>query len=131
MIYSGHKLRKGLSTITLVSVANLEAMASSAPPSSPPGVQKLSKAFLANAAKRKDKFIQFFATGGILLLSMRSLGQKYRLHDLEEDTAALKKEQETLENQKNNIKRDLLHEASMEPTGLFTSRLRRLFGDQQ
>ncbi|KAL6207605.1 hypothetical protein ACLB2K_018562 [Fragaria x ananassa] len=106
-------------------------MASSAPPSSPPGVRKLSKAFLENAAKRKDKFIQFFATGGILLLSMRSLGQKYRLHDLEEDTAALKEEQETLENLKNKIKRDLLDEASMEPTGLFASRLRRLFGDQQ
>ncbi|XP_062019673.1 uncharacterized protein LOC133736252 [Rosa rugosa] len=105
-------------------------MASPAPPSSAPGARK-PLGFVANAVKRKDKFIQFFAMTGILLLSVRSLGQKYRLHDLQEDTAALKEEQETLDNRMNNIKRDLLHEASIEPTGLFASRLRRLFGDQQ
>ncbi|PRQ27305.1 hypothetical protein RchiOBHm_Chr6g0303941 [Rosa chinensis] len=107
-----------------------KVMASPAPPSSAPGARK-PLGFVANAVKRKDKFIQFFAMTGILLLSVRSLGQKYRLHDLQEDTAALKEEQETLDNRMNNIKRDLLHEASVEPTGLFASRLRRLFGDQQ
>jgi hypothetical protein len=102
----------------------------SAPPSSAPGVRK-PLGFVANAMKRKDSFIQFFAMTGILLLSARSLGQKYRLHDLHEDTAALKEEQQTLDNRMKNIKSDLLHEASLEPTGIFASRLRRLFGDPQ
>lgn len=66
---------------------------------------------------------------GILLLSVRSLGQKYRIHDLEEDTSALKEEQESLTNRMNNIKRSLLHEASLERTGVFASRLRYLFGE--
>lgn len=42
---------------------------------------------------------------GIMLLFFRSLGQKYRLHDLEEDTAALKEEQESLNNRLNHIKK--------------------------
>ncbi|KAF4373620.1 hypothetical protein F8388_025314 [Cannabis sativa] len=66
---------------------------------------------------------------GILLLSVRSLGQKYRMHDLLEDTSALKQEEETLTNRINNIKQALLHEASLEPTGIFASRLRLLFGE--
>lgn len=85
---------------------------------------------MANAMKRKDSFIQFFAMTGILLLSIRSLGQKYRIHDLQEDTLALKQEQETLIDRINNIKRALRHEASLEPTGLFASRLRLLFGEE-
>ncbi|XP_050365968.1 uncharacterized protein LOC126784546 [Argentina anserina] len=105
-------------------------MAAPPPPGSAPGFRK-PLGFWKNAVKRKDSFIQFFAMTGILLLSMRSLGQKYRLHDLEEDTAALKEEKETLDNRMSNIKRDLLHEASMDPTGAFAARLRRLFGDQQ
>lgn len=107
-------------------------MASSAPQSSATGAQnpKKSLAFLANARKHKHSFIQFFAMTGILLLSVRSLGQKYRIHDLQEDTSALKEEQETLTERMKNIKRNLLHEASREPTGLFASRLRLLFGEE-
>lgn len=108
-------------------------MASSAPPPrSAAGVQNTKKTlgFIANAMKRKDSFIQFFAMTGILLLSMRSLGQKYRIHDLQEDTYALKQEQETLSDRMKNIKRALLQEASQEPTGLFASRLRLLFDDE-
>lgn len=78
--------------------------------------------------KRKDSFIQFFAMTGILLLSIRSLGQKYRIHDLEEDTLALKEERQTLADRMKHIKTGLLHEASLDPTGLFASRLRLLFG---
>ncbi|KAK6256961.1 hypothetical protein QUC31_000420 [Theobroma cacao] len=85
--------------------------------------------FISNAMKHRHNFIQFFAMTGILLLSVRSLGQKYRIHDLQEDTAALKQEQESLTDRMKNIKRGLLHEASLEPTGLFASRLRLLFGD--
>ncbi|PON60601.1 hypothetical protein PanWU01x14_152130 [Parasponia andersonii] len=85
---------------------------------------------VANAIKRKDSFIQFFAMTGILLLSVRSLGQKYRIHDLIEDTSALKEEQKALTARMNNIKRALLHEASLEPTGLFATRLRLLFAEK-
>ncbi|CAN4094055.1 unnamed protein product [Withania somnifera] len=86
--------------------------------------------FFANAMKRKHSFIQFFAMTGILLLSVRSLGQKYRIHDLMEDTAALKEEQGGLGHRMNHIKQSLLAEADVEPTGAFASRLRRLFGDE-
>ncbi|KAI8549021.1 hypothetical protein RHMOL_Rhmol07G0318900 [Rhododendron molle] len=92
-------------------------MASSAPPSSSAaGAQNPSKKsllnFLANPMKRKDSFIQFFAMTGILLLSVRSLGQKYRLNDLQEDTSALREEQKGLENRMKHIKSSLLAEAA-------------------
>ncbi|XP_021902470.1 uncharacterized protein LOC110818039 [Carica papaya] len=105
-------------------------MASSASPSSATSAQNPKKTlgFIANAMKRKDSFIQFFAMTGILLLSIRSLGQKYRIHDLEEDTLALKEERQTLADRMKHIKTGLLHEASLDPTGLFASRLRLLFG---
>ncbi|KAB2075888.1 hypothetical protein Goshw_011813 [Gossypium schwendimanii] len=106
-------------------------MASSAPPESSSTVQNARKplGFMKNAVKYKHNFIQFFAMTGILLLSVRSLGQKYRIHDLQEDTAALKQEQQSLNDRMSNIKRGLLHEASLEPSGRFASRLRLLFGD--
>ncbi|GMJ15399.1 hypothetical protein like AT1G20430 [Hibiscus trionum] len=106
-------------------------MASSVPSDSPftiPNARK-SLRFMKNAIKYKHNFIQFFAMTEILLLSVRSLGQKYRMHDLEEDTTALKQEQQSLTNRMSNIKRDLLHEASLEPSGRFASRLRLIFGD--
>ncbi|KAG8378027.1 hypothetical protein BUALT_Bualt08G0095500 [Buddleja alternifolia] len=107
-------------------------MAPSAPPSAAGGVRNASGGdkplgFLANAAKRKQSFIQFFAMTGILLLSCRSLGQKYRIHDLTEDTYALREEQETLTSRMNHIKQSLLAEAALEPTGAFAARLRLLF----
>ncbi|ESR48534.1 hypothetical protein KPL70_016734 [Citrus sinensis] len=108
-------------------------MASSSTPSSAGSTAqnpKRSLGFIANAKKHKHSFIQLFAMTGILLLSVRSLGQKYRIHDLQEDTSALKEEQESLTNRMNNIKHSLLHEASLEPTGLFASRLRHLFGEE-
>ncbi|XVF35873.1 hypothetical protein REPUB_Repub19eG0009000 [Reevesia pubescens] len=106
-------------------------MASSAPPGSSTTGQNARKSlgFMKNAVKYKHNFIQFFAMTGILLLSCRSLGQKYRIHDLQEDTAALKQEQESLIDRMKNIKRELLHEASLESSGRFASRLRILFGD--
>ncbi|XP_050233783.1 uncharacterized protein LOC126682222 [Mercurialis annua] len=103
-------------------------MASSAPTASQN--PKKTVGFIANAIKHKHSFIQFFAMTGILLLSVRSLGQKYRLHDLEEDTSALKEEQKTLTTRLNNIRQGLLNEASLDSTGRFASRLRLLFGDE-
>ncbi|KAK4600153.1 hypothetical protein RGQ29_009995 [Quercus rubra] len=113
-------------------------MASPAPPSSGTGTgtgtgvqnPKKSLGLFANAMKRKDSFIQFAAMAGILLLSARSLGQKYRINDLEEDTSALKEEQQSLTERMNNIKQSLLHEASLDRTGRFAARLRLLFSDQ-
>ncbi|KAM7517332.1 hypothetical protein LguiA_006915 [Lonicera macranthoides] len=99
--------------------------------SSNAGVQnpKKSLGFVANAIKRKDSSIQFFLMTGILLLSVRSVGQKYRINDLREDTSALRQEQEGITDRMNNIKSNLRAEAALEPTGLFASRLRLLFGD--
>ena len=101
---------------------------------SPPGTgvqnPKKSLGLFANAMKRKDSFIQFAAMAGILLLSARSLGQKYRIKDLEEDTSALREEQQSLTERMNNIKQSLLHEASLDRTGRFAARLRLLFSDQ-
>ena len=79
--------------------------------------------------KRKDSFIQLFAMTGILLLSMRSLGQKYRIHGLQEDNYALQEEHDSLSDRMKNIKGALLHEASQDSTGIFASRLRLLFTD--
>ncbi|GFQ06882.1 hypothetical protein PHJA_002832200 [Phtheirospermum japonicum] len=110
-------------------------MAFSAPPSATGRVQNPSGSrkplgFLAIAKKRKHSFIQFAAMTGILLLSCRSLGQKYRIHDLTEDTVALIEDQESLSARMNLIKRSLLAEAALEPTGNFAARLRLLFGDE-
>ncbi|KEH36281.1 hypothetical protein MtrunA17_Chr3g0143681 [Medicago truncatula] len=85
--------------------------------------------FFANAMKRKDSFIQLFAMTGILLLSMKSLGQKYRIHGLQEDTHDLREEHDSLTDRMKNIKTSLLHEASQDSTGLFASRLRSLFNE--
>ncbi|KAF5740920.1 hypothetical protein HS088_TW11G01000 [Tripterygium wilfordii] len=105
-------------------------MASSEPSGSATANQnaKASAGFVANAKKHKHSYIQFLAVTGILLLSIRSLGQKYRINDLEDDTEALKRERESLTDRMRHIKQSLLQEASVEPTGLFASRLRQLFG---
>jgi hypothetical protein len=95
------------------------------------GDAKKRLSFLAHAMKRKDSFIQFFAMTGILLLSMRSLGQKYKIHGLQEDTYVLREEHNSLTDRLKIIKSSLLHEASQDSTGLFASRLRRLFNEQQ
>ncbi|KAF9600477.1 hypothetical protein IFM89_009392 [Coptis chinensis] len=89
---------------------------------------KKSLGLIANAIKRKDSFIQFFAMTGILLLSMRSLGQKYRIHNLQEDNFYLKEEYDSLKGRMESIKKSLLDEAANDPTGAFASRLRVLFG---
>ncbi|KAI3953557.1 hypothetical protein MKW92_001250 [Papaver armeniacum] len=67
--------------------------------------------------------------GGILFLSMKSLGQKYRLHSLQEDNYDLREEHEKLTEKMKNIKRSLLDEAALDSTGLLASRLRLLFGN--
>ncbi|XAR61584.1 hypothetical protein NMG60_11016042 [Bertholletia excelsa] len=106
-------------------------MVYSATPQPTAGAQNPRKSLglLANAMKRKHSFIQFFAMIGILLLSVRSLGQKYRINDLHEDTYALREEQKDLVDRMKHVKSRLRAEAALEPTGLFASRLSRLFTD--
>ncbi|CAJ1973169.1 unnamed protein product [Sphenostylis stenocarpa] len=104
-------------------------VSSSASPTPGPAAESSKKAlgFVAHALKRKDSFIQLFAMTGILLLSMRSLGQKYKIHNLEEDVHALRDEHASLSDRIRIIKSDLLQEASRDSSGLFASRLHRLF----
>ncbi|KAL5713872.1 cytosolic thiouridylase subunit Ctu1 [Ranunculus cassubicifolius] len=103
----------------------------SVPPTSTIRNPRKSLGFVANALKRKDSFIQFIAMTGILLLSMRSLGQKYRLHHLQEDMYSLKEEQDSLTERMKNIKNGLLEEAAKDSTGAFAARLRVLFGSNE
>lgn len=107
------------------------AFSSATPPSAAGQKSTTHLGFLQNAKKHKHSFIQFFAMTGILLLSVRSLGQKYRIYDLQEDNYELKEEQESLSKRMKNIKQDLLHEASLESTGQFASRLRLLFSNEE
>ncbi|XP_010070060.2 uncharacterized protein LOC104456877 [Eucalyptus grandis] len=86
---------------------------------------------LANARKHKHSFIQFAAMTGILLLSLRSLGQKYRINNLLEDTSALREERDSLADRMGSVKRDLRREASLDSTGFLAARLRLLFGDEE
>ncbi|CAK8569153.1 unnamed protein product [Lathyrus sativus] len=86
--------------------------------------------FFANAMKQKHSFIQFFAMTGILLLSMRSVGQKYKIHGLQEDVHELREEHNSVTDRMNNIKRSLLDEACQDSTGIFAARLRSLFNEQ-
>lgn len=83
-----------------------------------------------NAKKQKSSFVQFFIMTGILLTSLRSLGQKYRIYELTEDGAALRQEQESIVSRMNHIKHSLRAEAANEPTGAFAARLRLLLGDE-
>ncbi|XP_075516103.1 uncharacterized protein LOC142550940 [Primulina tabacum] len=85
--------------------------------------------FFKSAMERKQSFIQFFVMTGILLLSAKSLTQKYRIHELTEHIASLEEEQKGLKSRMNHIKQSLLSEAALEPTGAFAARLRLLFGD--
>ncbi|KZV33181.1 hypothetical protein F511_18197 [Dorcoceras hygrometricum] len=108
-------------------------MASSAPASgggpSPSG-RRQPLGFLKAVVARKQNFIQLFVMTGILLLSAKSLSQKYRIHELTEEIVSLEEEQKSLESRMNRIKQSLLAEAAAEPTGAFATRLRLLFGDE-
>ncbi|KAI4325816.1 hypothetical protein MLD38_031180 [Melastoma candidum] len=84
----------------------------------------------ANAKKHKHGFIQLFTMSGILLLSLRSLGQKYRIHDLIDDTSSLKQEKVGLSLRMESIKRELCRLASSQPSNMFSARLEKLFFEE-
>ncbi|KAK9740100.1 hypothetical protein RND81_03G011100 [Saponaria officinalis] len=98
-------------------------------PQENPTTSKRTMGFFRNAMKRKHSFVQFFAMTGILLLSVRSLGQKYRIHDLQNDAASLEDEYRSLNDRMAHIKSSLRHEASLDSSGVFASRLRLIFGE--
>eukprot|EP01018_Ginkgo_biloba_P007793 Gb_03737 [translate_table: standard] len=85
--------------------------------------------FLGHAIKRKDSFIHLILMGGVLLLSMRCVGQKYRIQGLQDDTATLQEENESLKNKFSDLKQGLLEEAAKENDNRFMSKLQALFSE--
>ncbi|CAD6337249.1 unnamed protein product [Miscanthus lutarioriparius] len=86
----------------------------------PPGL-------LANAAKRKEGFVQLFLMAGVFMMSLRSLGQKHRLNDLAVDNADLRREREDLSHRMRDLQDALRREADAESSGALASHLRRIF----
>eukprot|EP01018_Ginkgo_biloba_P027749 Gb_39031 [translate_table: standard] len=82
-----------------------------------------------HAMKRKDSFIHLMLMGGVLLLSMRCVGQKYRIQDLQDERASLRDENESLKNKFSDLKQGLLEEAAKENDNRFMSKLQALFAD--
>ncbi|KAG6470252.1 uncharacterized protein LOC122031932 [Zingiber officinale] len=85
---------------------------------------------MANAAKRKQSFLQFFLMTGILMLSMRSLSQKYRVRDLSDENALLREERDAFSLRSSAVKEALFQEAALDPSGLLADHLRSLFNEQ-
>ncbi|XP_047958734.1 uncharacterized protein LOC125204203 [Salvia hispanica] len=85
---------------------------------------------IAIAKKHKTNFVKLAIMTGVLLTSLRSMGQKYRIYVLTEDAVALKEEQESITARMNHIKESLCAEAAAEPTGALEARLRLLLGDE-
>ena len=76
----------------------------------PPGL-------LANAAKRKEGFVQLFLMAGVFMMSLRSLGQKHRLRDLADDTADLRRERDDLSLRARDLQGVLRREADADSSG--------------
>lgn len=85
---------------------------------------------ISTAKKHKSNFVKLAIMTGVLLTSLRSMGQKYRIYVLTEDAVALKEEQESIAARMNHIKESLHAEAAAEPTGALEARLRLLLGDE-
>ncbi|KAL1533136.1 hypothetical protein AAHA92_33063 [Salvia divinorum] len=95
-----------------------------------PGGRLKYAGLVATAKKHNANFVQLAIMTGVLLTSLRSLGQKYRIYMLTEDAVALKEEQESITASMNHIKESLRAEAAAEPTGALAARLRLLLGDE-
>ncbi|CAA7042545.1 unnamed protein product [Microthlaspi erraticum] len=89
----------------------------------------LASGFVENVKRNKHSFFQFFAISGMLLLSFRSISQKYQIHQLEEEMVVLNDERDSLNDRMKQIKSSLLRQATVDSTGVFASRLRLLFSD--
>ncbi|XP_062233282.1 uncharacterized protein LOC133930618 [Phragmites australis] len=82
---------------------------------------------LANAAKRKDGFVQLLLMAGVFMMSLRSLGQKHRLRDLADDAADLRRERDHLSLRMRDLQDALRREAGADASGSLASHLRRIF----
>ena len=82
---------------------------------------------LANARKRKDGFMQLFLMAGVLMMSLRSLGQKHRLHGLADDATDLRRERDDLSLRMCGLQDALCREADADTSGALASHLRRIF----
>lgn len=86
--------------------------------------------FIEQAMQRKHSFIHLLLMGGVLLLSMKSAGQKYRIDGLQDERASLQEENESLMNKFTNLKNRLLEdEAAKGNNHAFISRLQALLSD--
>lgn len=86
--------------------------------------------FIGHVMQRKHSFIHVLLMGGVLLLSMKTAGQKYRINGLEEDKASLQEENESLMSKFTNLKKGLLEdEAAKGKNHAFISRLQALLSD--
>ncbi|AQL01144.1 uncharacterized protein LOC100194337 [Zea mays] len=86
----------------------------------PPGL-------LQNAAKNKHAFVQLFLMTGVLLVSLRTLGQKHLLHDLAADNADLRRQRDGLSHRMRDLQDALRTEAGADSSGALASHLRRIF----
>ena len=64
---------------------------------------------------------------GVFMMSLRSLGQKHRLRDLDDDTADLRREHEDLSLRARCLQDALRREADADSSGAIASHLRRIF----
>lgn len=86
--------------------------------------------FIGHAIQRKHSYIHLLLMGGVLLLSMKSAGQKYRIDGLQDERASLKEENESLLSKFTNLKKGLLEdEAAKGKNHGFISRLQALLAD--
>lgn len=89
-----------------------------------------SKGFLGHAIQRKHSFLHLLLMGGVLLLSMKSAGQKYRMDGLQDERASLQEENESLLSKFTHLKKGLLEdEAAKGNNHAFISRLQALIAD--
>lgn len=89
-----------------------------------------SLSFIGHAIQRKHSYIHLLLMGGVLLLSMKSAGQKYRIDGLQDERASLKEENESLMSKFTNLKKGLLEdEAAKGNNHAFISRLQAILAD--
>jgi hypothetical protein len=67
-----------------------------------------SKGFLGHAIQRKHNFLHLLLMGGVLLLSMKSAGQKYRMDGLQDERASLQEENESLLSKFTHLKKRIV-----------------------
>lgn len=83
--------------------------------------------FLKNAAKHKHGFVQLLLMGSVLMMSLRTLGQKHRRRDLIYDNADLRREHDDLSLRMRDVQDALHREADADESGALASHLRRIF----